>query len=273
MDERNQAAVWGGVVGSIGLVVLMAVAGAHARLHRQLQYLAATEGMTALVGMCRTTRAIVEEIVGSRVEALLKWESPGRLRKECPLNFRRLERGVIIGSRFFTLLAVVGSLAGAMLMFLLGLYNVGEAFWVGFHEEARFGSTAVITIIEGLDRFLIAIVLLYFAYGVYSLFIHPEESEEELAIPAWLRVKQIGQLKQVVAEVIIVVLFVLFLRNALQTFREPNFPITWEQIAALALLPFCTMLLALSLRLVELHPKPERPSSQENSEQSNDRER
>lgn len=176
-------------------------------------------------------------------------------------NYRRtreLERKIVVGSRFFTLLAVGGSLVAAMLMFLLGVYNVVEAFRDVFSEQETdrpFGTTSVIQIIEGLDRFLIAIVLLYFAYGVYSLFIHPEEPEEELALPRWLRVKQIGQLKQVVAEVIIVVLFVLFLRVALQWFGDPNISLSWTQVATFALLPVCTFLLALSLRLVQLHPK------------------
>lgn len=171
---------------------------------------------------------------------------------------RDLERRIIVGSRFFTLLAVGGSLVAAVLMFFLGVYNVVEAFRDVFREQETdrpFGTTSVIQIIEGLDRFLIAIVLLYFAYGVYSLFIHPEESEEDLALPQWLRVKQIGQLKQVVAEVIIVILFVLFLRVALQWFGDPNIALSWPQVATFTLLPVCTFLLALSLRLVQLHPK------------------
>lgn len=171
---------------------------------------------------------------------------------------REFERKVIVGSRFFTLLAVGGSLVAAALMFCLGVYNVIEAFRDVLSEQETdrpFGTTSVIQIIEGLDRFLIAIVLLYFAYGVYSLFIHPDESEENLALPQWLRVKQIGQLKQVVAEVIIVVLFVLFLRVALQWFGDPNISLSWTQVATFALLPVCTFLLALSLRLVQLHPK------------------
>lgn len=113
----------------------------------------------------------------------------------------------------------------------------------------------MINVIEGLDRFLIAIVLLYFAYGVYSLFIHPERHETELALPAWLQVKQIGQLKQVVAEVIIVILFVLFLRVALQVYQRPDVSMSWTQIATFLMLPVCTVLLALALKLVELHPK------------------
>ena len=178
------------------------------------------------------------------------------------MNLRKIERRIVVGSRFFTVLGVVGSLAAAGLMFSLGLFNIYDAFQTGLvdpvGDNSPFGTGAVISVIEGLDRFLIGIVLLYFSYGVYSLFIHPAEAEEKLALPAWLRVRQIGQLKQVVAEVIIVILFVLFLRVALETFRQPNVVMSVEQIATFALLPTCTLLLALSLRLVQLHPKPEK---------------
>jgi uncharacterized membrane protein YqhA len=185
-------------------------------------------------------------------------------------NVREIERRIIVSSRFFTVLAVFGSLAASILMFFLGLYNIYEAFWEGLSEgpddKTPFGTAAVISVIEALDRFLIGIVLLYFAYGVYSLFVHPEDAEEELALPAWLRIHQIGQLKQVVAEVIVVVLFVLFLRIVLQSFQQPNVTMTWLQIATLALLPVSTALLGLALRLVELHPKPAKPQVLHHSE-------
>lgn len=155
-------------------------------------------------------------------------------------------------------------------MFVLGLRNIYLAFecWIPWAMGQRVAvspeTSSVISIIAGLDRFLIAIVLLYFSYGVYSLFIRPEESKAELSLPAWLRVRQIGQLKQVVAEVIIVILFVLFLRVALQAFQDPRASMDWQQAATLLLLllPACTALLALALRLVRLHPKPE-PSAPE----------
>jgi uncharacterized membrane protein YqhA len=182
------------------------------------------------------------------------------------LDLRRIERRIIVGSRFFTLIAVAGSLVGSVLMFILGLFSIYGALRYGLRVDAEsddlFGSAAVISVIGGLDRFLIALVLLYFAYGVYSLFIHPDESEESLALPVWLRVTQIGQLKQIVAEVIIVILFVLFLRFALQAFSGPApVSLTWLQIATLLTLPVGTLLLAAALRLVELHPKPARPRS------------
>lgn len=177
------------------------------------------------------------------------------------MDLRGIERRIVLGSRYLSIAAVVGSLAGSVLMFFLGLFNIYRAFAEGLkfpeeEDEPAFGSASVISVIEGLDRFLIAIVLLYFAYGVYSLFLHPESSERELALPDWLKVKQIGQLKQVVAEVIIVVLFVLFLRVAIQAFHSPSVTFEWNQLASLAILPVSIVLLACALRLVQLHPKP-----------------
>lgn len=175
------------------------------------------------------------------------------------MDFRRIERRVIVGSRFLTLIAVAGSLAGSILMFFLGITDVFMAFRYGLQPtedpDTVYGAAAIIGIIDSLDRFLIAIVLLYFAYGVYMLFIHPEEREEALALPAWLHVKQIGQLKQVVAELIIVILFVLFLRQALQSFHGSETPLPWNAIASLLVLPVSTVLLGLALKFVELHPK------------------
>ncbi|MGM0426492.1 MAG: YqhA family protein [Thermodesulfobacteriota bacterium] len=50
-----------------------------------------------------------------------------------------------------------------------------------------------------------------------NVFIRPEQ-----ALPSWLRVKEVGQLKQVVAELIVVIIFVLFLRVALQVFQDQH---------------------------------------------------
>ena len=176
------------------------------------------------------------------------------------MKLRNIERRIVLGTRFLSIAAVIGSLAGSVLMFFLGLFNIYRAYAEGLRlpddDDGRFGAAAVISVIEGLDRFLIAIVLLYFAYGVHTLFLHPNRSQKELALPEWLRVKQIGQLKQVVAEVIIVILFVLFLRLSLQAFTSPNASLEWQQIASLLILPVSIVLLALALRLVELHPKP-----------------
>lgn len=182
------------------------------------------------------------------------------------VSTRGLERNLILVSRVLAGTAAIGSLGGAVLMFLLGLVHIVEAYavWIFGHTsetpKVPRSAAAVIMVIEGLDRFLIAIVLLYFGYGIYSLFIRPEGHDRDPALPSLLRVREIGQLKQVVAEVIIVILFVLFLRNALEAFQGPRTTMEWREIATFLVLPVSAALLSLGLRLVELHPKPARPS-------------
>lgn len=185
---------------------------------------------------------------------------------------QRIEQPLIDSARFLTLFAVVGSLAASLLMFLLGVKKVVDAylFWlptgVSRDEGIARDASAIIGVIEALDRFLIAIVLLYFAYGVFSLFLRRRDREEDAKLTSRLEVQSIGQLKQVVAEVILVVLFVLFLRVALEIYGSPGLKLSWSQIATIIVLPVSTAFLALSLRLAELHPKPgrgQRPGSED----------
>jgi uncharacterized membrane protein YqhA len=174
------------------------------------------------------------------------------------LDFRKFEHRVILAARYLTLVAVLGSSVGALLMLGLGSLDIVIAvreFGIDTQAEGMFGrqSLAVIAVVEALDRFLIALVLIYFGYGVYSLFIRGNPDDE--SVPQWLHVHQMGQLKQVIAELIIVVLFVLFLRVALKSFGHADTPGTWLQAFRILLLPLCIALLALSLKLVQLHPK------------------
>jgi len=190
-----------------------------------------------------------------------------------PFERLRFERGIVFGARYMAFIAVIGSLAASLLMFVLGFTNVIGAFlywWPGAvgPNHLAASSAAIISVIEALDRFLIAIVLLYFANGVYALFIRRERPLEGIPLEHWIRVNSIGQLKQVVAEVIIVVLFVLFLRVALEIYQQPDAQPSWRQIAFVLLLPTSTLMLALALRVVELHPKPLRSAEDNNDRPS-----
>ena len=192
-----------------------------------------------------------------------------------PFERLQFERGLVFGSRYLAFIAVIGSLAASLLMFILGFSNVVQAYlhWLPGVVEPNgldASSAAIISVIEALDRFLIAIVLLYFTNGVYSLFIRRERPASGIPLDHWLRVNSIGQLKQVVAEVIIVVLFVLFLRVAIEVFHETGAEPTWRQIGFVLLLPTSTLMLALALRLVELHPKPARTLSDDRDQQGSD---
>lgn len=175
------------------------------------------------------------------------------------MNLRTIERKLAIAARMTTFFAVVASSAGASLMIIIGLRETMEAILAQLEPG---GSTlpaadaTAIHLISSLDRFLMAIVLLYFAYGIYGLFVRPGESARDLGVPQWLTVEGIGQLKQTLAEVIVVVLFVLFLRVALETFIAQGPDLTWLAVARLLVLPVAIFLLSAALKLAELHPKP-----------------
>lgn len=177
------------------------------------------------------------------------------------MDLRSLERNMAIAARLTTFLAVLASSAGAVLMILIGVGDTVVAVRTQLvREEAALpaGDSTSIHLISSLDRFLMAIVLLYFAYGIYILFVRPGRAAEYLGIPKWLNVEGIGELKQTLAEVIVVVLFVLFLRVALETFIAQGPDVSWEALLKLLTLPVAIFLLAAALKLAELHPKPRR---------------
>lgn len=68
-------------------------------------------------------------------------------------------------------------------------------------------------LIKSLDTFLIAFVLFIFAHGVFTLFIsnkQPVDADKENVL-GWIKTPNIGHLKNVLAEVIVIILFVKFL--------------------------------------------------------------
>jgi uncharacterized membrane protein YqhA len=108
-------------------------------------------------------------------------------------------------------------------------------------------------LIKSLDAFLIAFVLFIFAYGIYSLFIanQPDASEPEAL--KWIRMRSISHLKIVLAEVIVIILFVKFLEVALLSLEKME----WD----LLVLPGSILLLALGLKFLGLKHDSDRSES------------
>ncbi len=152
--------------------------------------------------------------------------------------------------RYVSAIAVVCSFVGSALMFVIGGVKVFKAAtyfltgkqpaWVPEHSLP--GDTATILILASLDSFLIALALLYFGYGTYSLVIDPEGPAKSNA-PKWLVPKGIKDLKETLAQVIVIVLIVLFLDQV----WTHQYEMTWE----LLVLPASIALLALALKLMD----------------------
>ena len=107
---------------------------------------------------------------------------------------------------------------------------------IGATEEA------ILRLLEALDNFLIGLAFLYFAYGIYALFI--DFKEEELELPPWLRVKDIAVLKKSLLEVLLVLLSVVFIKRTLEVASISE--IQWK----ILVIPLSIVAIALSTRFM-----------------------
>lgn len=110
--------------------------------------------------------------------------------------------------RYFTLIPVIFSFLGSLMMFSVGAYET-----LGALEAIRvFDNTQVqLELIKAVDAFLLGLVLLIFSYGIYDLFVSRLDVAETLDIrPDWIKFKNIGELKTILAEVILIILTISF---------------------------------------------------------------
>ncbi len=165
------------------------------------------------------------------------------------MNNSRFEQ-VIGNVRFAALVAVLASALGSLLMFLIGGTKVYFAF-SGYLEALFIGSDAVKLssnaaidyMVQAIDAFLIAVVLMIFGGGIYNLFIREVDTPEP-GTKRLLEIKNISQLKRVLAEVIVVILMVRFLEEALNGLDEYR----WEML----ILPAAVLMMAIAVRALNL---------------------
>jgi hypothetical protein len=99
----------------------------------------------------------------------------------------------------------------------------------------------------GIDAFLFGIVLVIFAYGIAIGFVFSLPEGYGRRLPNWMKVEGVGQLKATLAEVVIVVLIVIFARVVVGTV-ELDKPFDWPMLV----LPASILLIATALRMIEL---------------------
>ena len=138
--------------------------------------------------------------------------------------------------RWLSWIAVIFGAIGAALMFLIGAVSTIKAVGVyfGSEEGVKAFSTdaavdASVDLIGALDQFLLGLVLLIFAYGIYALFIVANRDEWEqqrdvINAPDWLNVNSVTDLKVNLLEVVAVLLAVLFLKGVLKSVEDIAWP-------------------------------------------------
>ncbi|HEX3001305.1 MAG TPA: YqhA family protein [Methanoregula sp.] len=153
--------------------------------------------------------------------------------------------------RYICIIAVLALFAGSVLMFLSGAVKTIDAYLIFFFGKSVVtlpghlsqGAAATVVLIQAVDAFLLALVLLIFSYGVYTLFIYNKIDEDTSKLPAWLHIDSISQLKTVLMQVIIVILAVSLLEHIVIIGTES---LSWETL----IIPASMIGLALALKLM-----------------------
>ncbi len=125
------------------------------------------------------------------------------------------------GSRFIVILAVIFGLIGAVSLFIVASFDIYDTAkyvlmtYINQEHPENFHQDVVGGIIGAVDLYLIGVVMLLFAFGLYELFISDidpakDENGEENSL---LAIHSLDQLKDKISKVIVMVLVVGFFQK------------------------------------------------------------
>lgn len=114
-------------------------------------------------------------------------------------------RKILEASRYIVILPSIGALIGALVLILIGLWEIGAAIYqlVSFDVALK---ASIVSVLTAVDTLLLATVLLVIGYGLYELFV-----DESLELPAWLQIRSLDDLKGKLIGVVVAVIAVVFL--------------------------------------------------------------
>ena len=116
---------------------------------------------------------------------------------------------MVASSRFFVLIATVSLFLAFMAVMVSTL--VSTAFAIASGLTGNYSQNEMIgKLIKQADYALLATVLYVLALGLYSLFV-----DDRIPMPSWLRIHDLGHLKELLAGVVVVAIAVIFLGLAL----------------------------------------------------------
>jgi len=108
-------------------------------------------------------------------------------------------------SRYVVILPAFGSLLGAFVLMLIGVWEVFSSIWGIFNSSSPLKDT-VVGILTAVDTLLLATVLLVIGYGLYELFV-----DTEVNLPPWLEINDLDDLKNKLIGVVVAIIAVVFL--------------------------------------------------------------
>jgi uncharacterized membrane protein YqhA len=157
--------------------------------------------------------------------------------------------GALWNSRFFVLFAVIFSLLGGIVLFIVAsvdiygvIVEVITTYLNHLHPE-KFHELIVGGLIGAIDLYLMAVVMFIFSFGLYELFISPVDIAKKEGVSKVLEIHSLDELKDKLGKVIVMVLIVNFFQRVLFT----------SYSGAVDLMYFAGSILALAIALYFLH--------------------
>ena len=118
---------------------------------------------------------------------------------------------MVASSRFFVLIATLSLFLAFMAVMVSTIIVDRDDDPARHRAKAASSQNEMIgKLIKQADYALLATVLYVLALGLYSLFV-----DDRVPMPSWLRIHDLGQLKELLAGVVVVAIAVIFLGQAL----------------------------------------------------------
>ena len=158
--------------------------------------------------------------------------------------------GTLWRSRFIVIIAVIFAMLGGFALFFIASYDIWEMlvetykfFFAHYHPE-DFHSIIISGIIGAVDLYLIAVVMILFAFGLYELFISKiDDAEGSDTGSKILAIHSLDELKDKLGKVVVMVLIVSFFKKVINmNFTTP-----------LEMMYLAGSILALALALYFMH--------------------
>jgi len=127
----------------------------------------------------------------------------------------------MVKMRYATLIPVIFSYVGAIIMFVVGTIRAYDSVLSLMDSSGPDLTDTQVNLILAVDAYLMGLVLLIFSYGIYDLFISSMDGGNQPKIrPRWMTFDDIGGLKTILAEVILIILTIEFFQLVLASMPE-----------------------------------------------------
>ncbi|GAB6074740.1 YqhA family protein [Nautilia lithotrophica] len=161
-----------------------------------------------------------------------------------------LFEGALWKGRLISVLAVIFGMIGAIALFLIASADIWHMavitykyFFMHYHPD-NFHEELIGGIIGAVDLYLIAVVLLIFAFGIYELFISEIDDAENSEVGnKILAIHSLDELKDKLGKVVVMVLIVSFFKKVMHM----------EFATPIEMLYLAGSILALALALYYMH--------------------